>query len=200
MPSLLSCFGGSTESSKPSPSVQTPLLPTQQQPQQHGHAGTRPVDKSVDASRCVFCAITPDRFNIVLEDDDYICFTDRSPAAQHHLLVVPRIHIANVKSLTAQHVGMVREMQALGAKALQVVSPDAKAERRFGFHIPPFTSVDHLHLHALELPFRSSLRSLKYRIAAPPSSGYHKGWSWFAEYTQACGILADGGRVSVGRC
>ncbi|KAN0065831.1 hypothetical protein ACQY0O_000961 [Thecaphora frezii] len=149
---------------------------------------------------CVFCHVDPQRFNIVLEDDRYICFKDRSPAAQHHLLVIPRQHIASVKTLTCQHVDMVKEMQFLGQRALELLSPDAKAERRFGFHIPPFTSVDHLHLHALQLPFRSSLRSLKYRIAPAPSNQYHKGWSWFVEFSQACAILQDGDRIKIAKC
>jgi diadenosine tetraphosphate (Ap4A) HIT family hydrolase len=32
-----------------------------------------------------------------------------------------------------------------------------------GFHIPPFTSVDHLHLHLLGLPFKNWAKSCKYK-------------------------------------
>lgn len=165
----------------------------------------------VNPAKCVFCNVTPDRFNMVLEDDKYICFRDRSPAAQVHLLVIPRTHIANVQSLTHRDSNLVREMQRLGNNALDVIAQQAHdistvksdaevGERRFGFHIPPFRSVDHFHLHCLQLPFRSTLKGLKYRVAEPPSADYFKGWSWFAEWRQTCALLDAGRKVEVKSC
>ncbi|PWZ03771.1 HIT-like protein [Testicularia cyperi] len=180
-------------------------------PELLGPTGSRPID-AVNPAKCVFCNVDSSRFRVVLEDSDYICFSDRSPAAAIHLLVIPRRHIANVQSLTRSDAEIVRQMQVLGNAALDIVSGQEPTpqqsdtsikttpERRFGFHIPPFRSVDHLHLHCLQLPFRSTLRSLKYRVADPPSREYHKGWSWFAEWKQTCAILQDGGRVKVGKC
>lgn len=91
-------------------------------------------------------------------------------------------------------------MKALGNKALDLVAHDTKEERRFGFHIPPFRSVDHLHLHCLQLPFKSSLKAMKYRVAEPPSREYYKGWSWFAEWKQTCALLEAGRKVKVKSC
>jgi len=34
----------------------------------------------------------------------------------------------------------------------------------FGYHVPPWRSVDHLHLHCIERPFRSPLLEAKYRL------------------------------------
>lgn len=169
-----------------------------------GTPGTRPVD-AVNPVKCTFCNVTDDKFTIVLQDDNYICFTDRSPAAAVHLLVIPRVHIANVQSLGEKDADLVRTMQAFGTRAIDLldggrVKTGSTPERRFGFHIPPFRSVDHLHLHCLELPFRSSLKALKYRIAQPSSREYSKGWSWFAEWSQTCAILEHGNRVKVSPC
>lgn len=174
-------------------------------------AGYRAVD-DVNPAKCVFCNVTSEHFNIILEDKDFVCFTDRSPAASVHLLVIPRIHIANVQSLTQRETDLVRQMHLMGNNALDIVAKrhqnrnpaheinHVQAERRFGFHIPPFRSVDHLHLHCLQLPFKTAFKALKYRVAEPPSKEYIKGWSWFADYAQTCTLLLAGRKVQVASC
>lgn len=200
MSSLFSnCFGRSRE----------PPLKAQGSSDLIPHAGHREVD-NVNPAKCVFCNVTPDRFRIVLQDDELICFSDRSPGAAIHLLVIPRTHIANVQSLTHKDVELVRQMQALGNKALDLVSDAATttttttttdaAERRFGFHIPPIRSVDHLHLHCLQLPFRNRYKAIKYRVAEPPNRDYLKGWSWFVEWKQTCALLEARRKIKIYSC
>ena len=70
---------------------------------------------------------------------------------------------------------------------------------RLGFHIPPFNSVMHLHLHAHGLPYKSLYRRAKYPIAAG-GPRKKKGLSWFVEITQAIRILEDGGKIGVLPC
>jgi hypothetical protein len=67
-----------------------------------------------------------------------------------------------------------------------------------GFHIPPYNSVNHLHLHVQALPYKP-LRGLKYPIASgrPPNA---KGFSWFVTPEQAIDILGRGKRIGVMPC
>jgi hypothetical protein len=67
-----------------------------------------------------------------------------------------------------------------------------------GFHISPFNTVDHLHLHVHGLPYKG-MRQAKYPIATGRSP-HQKGLSWFAEVGQAIRILENGGRVRVIPC
>ncbi|ETW82724.1 hypothetical protein HETIRDRAFT_242619, partial [Heterobasidion irregulare TC 32-1] len=147
-------------------------------------------------SKCVFCNITSKNgFNIVCEDEKYVVIRDRRPAASHHVLVIPRRHVESVKDLSKSDVTMVKDMEKIGHEQLDKlqVSPTM---RRLGFHIPPFNSVNHLHLHVMALPFKSLIRKAKYPWIKG-GDGHEKGWTWFAEIGQTIRILEKGGRVTV---
>ncbi|KAI0044294.1 HIT-like protein [Auriscalpium vulgare] len=155
---------------------------------------------------CTFCHVSSkngfqvvyEAYLIVCQNTDFIAFQDRSPAAEHHFLVVPRRHIGSVKVLRQADVPLVKQMEEIGHACLDDLQVPP-TRRRMGFHIPPFNSVDHLHLHVLGLPFRNWLVRHKYPIVAG-IHGYVKGYSWFAEVSQTVQILQNGGSIKVNCC
>ncbi|EMD31303.1 hypothetical protein CERSUDRAFT_119861 [Gelatoporia subvermispora B] len=148
---------------------------------------------------CSFCLVTPENgFNTVWEEAEFVAFEDRNPAAVHHVLVIPRRHIVSVRTLCRSDVHMLRRMEEIGHLILD--QRDVRAHRRrMGFHIPPFNSVDHLHLHVQALPYKSVMRGMKYFVA-PGCYGKEKGFGWFAEIGQTIRILENGGHVGVLSC
>ncbi|XP_048558516.1 bifunctional adenosine 5'-phosphosulfate phosphorylase/adenylylsulfatase HINT4 isoform X1 [Triticum urartu] len=85
-----------------------------------------------------------------------------------HYLVIPIEHIPTVKNLqrTNEDHQLVSHMVKVGKDLLSRDAPKSE-EHRFGFHQPPFNSIDHLHLHCLALPFIPSWRQVKYTPLGP---------------------------------
>ncbi|CAA7267450.1 unnamed protein product [Cyclocybe aegerita] len=148
---------------------------------------------------CVFCDVSIEKgFQIAYEDEHYVAFQDRRPASRHHFLVIPKEHVESVRSLRGPDVEMVKDMENIGNTVLSKLDVPITM-RKMGFHIPPFNSVDHLHLHVQGLPYLSSRRAAKYPISMG-NRDYSKGLSWFAEVSQVVCILQQGKRVGVMPC
>ncbi|KAI1797192.1 HIT-like protein [Ganoderma leucocontextum] len=148
---------------------------------------------------CIFCGASKEKgFNIVWENDGYAVFTDINPSAEHHLQIIPKRHIESVKGLHPSDAVMVREMIELGHKVLDTLDTPSHL-RRLGFHIPPYISIPHLHMHVQALPYRSLLRRLKYPVVTG-RKGYEKGFSWFADAEQTARLLEKGVQVRILPC
>jgi len=150
-------------------------------------------------SSCPFCDIgSKSGFHIVHEDALFVIFRDHKPAAKVHVLCCPKKHISNVKTLTSEHLPLVRSMAELGSRVLITLGVPHD-HQRMGFHIPPFNSIDHLHLHLLGGPF-TRFGSIRYLdLGRPGPMGSIKGISWFATPETVCEILSlPNGRVTVG--
>ncbi|KAF9099545.1 hypothetical protein BGX29_006098 [Mortierella sp. GBA35] len=112
---------------------------------------------------CLFCEIvqgnTLDR--VIYQDDDIVAFYDIRPAAETHILIIPAVHIDSVKTVQVTDYQLLLKIKA---KALDLLKQHGHEPEncRLGFHIPPFNTVDHLHLHVLGGEFKSALRSAKY--------------------------------------
>jgi diadenosine tetraphosphate (Ap4A) HIT family hydrolase len=108
-------------------------------------------ERTGDIQSCLFCKIISRREpgSIVYESPDIVAFKTMSPTTEKHLLVVPRRHIRNVKSLSGpQDAELVKQLMRV---EMQCLGNDA-ANARYYFNTPPWNSVDHLHLHAIGKP------------------------------------------------
>uniref|UniRef100_A0A8C7G2F7 HIT domain-containing protein n=1 Tax=Oncorhynchus kisutch TaxID=8019 RepID=A0A8C7G2F7_ONCKI len=95
------------------------------------------------------------------KDDELVCFRDLKPGARHHYLVVPRTHVGNCKSLRKEHIPLVEKMEEMGRSVLQKKKVTDLDDIRMGFHMPPFSSIPHLHLHVIAPASQMSIRSLR---------------------------------------
>ncbi|KAI9342865.1 hypothetical protein BDR26DRAFT_260317 [Obelidium mucronatum] len=124
---------------------------------------------------CIFCGIADnpeEKSRKVYEDDQFVAFHDINPSAKLHLLIVPKEHIANVMDLSSKHITLLREMKAIGHDILSKTYQIPLRDHHLGFHVPPFNSINHLHLHVIARPFKNWVRSAKY-----PE---YKGW-WLGD-------------------
>lgn len=78
-----------------------------------------------------------------------------------HLLVIPNEHLGSVKTLNRSSLPLIQEMLRIGQKLHADRHPSS--DPVMGFHMPPFTSVEHLHLHVLGGAFKNPFRRLKYQ-------------------------------------
>nr|KJB25358.1 hypothetical protein B456_004G199000 [Gossypium raimondii] len=107
-------------------------------------------------SPCIFCQIARSSNSTPLlhSDDKVVAFKDINPSAFRHYLIIPVEHIPTVNDLQRRNEDytLVSHMINVGETLLRRDAPQSN-QYRFGFHQPPFNSVDHLHLHCFALPF-----------------------------------------------
>lgn len=128
---------------------------------------------------CIFCDIvagkSPETI-IEFTNEHIVIFRDIRPASDHHYLAVPKNHMHNVRSLTVNDKDLSKLWKSFRTKSkhytfiwwnfISFIFPavlEMQNELRnllgtknvnlddvsYGFHWPPFTSIDHLHMHAI---------------------------------------------------
>jgi len=73
---------------------------------------------SHDRSTCLFCKIADGKIPCtrVHEDDDFVAFRDINPAAQTHVLIIPRRHIASLADCGESDAPLLGKMLVLVAR------------------------------------------------------------------------------------
>lgn len=101
-----------------------------------------------DSSKdCIFCDIIKKNEVIVYENDEIVLFKPRSADAEIHLLCCPKKHIKNINSLTNEDIPILEKMKLT---AIEYIEKEYNFKNPIlGFHIPPFYSIKHLHMHCL---------------------------------------------------
>lgn len=103
---------------------------------------------------CLFCKIADGRIpgKIVYQDQDVVAFADINPAAPHHILFIPRRHIASVVELTQEDGELLGKLFVTAARVAHELNlDDPQRGFRIVTNVGPDAgqSVQHLHFHLL---------------------------------------------------
>jgi histidine triad (HIT) family protein len=101
---------------------------------------------------CLFCKIAQREIpsTIVYEDDQVLAFNDINPVAPHHVLIIPRQHIATLNDLKEEHKALTGHMlhtaQTL-AKQLDIAESGYRVV--YNCNRGAGQAVYHIHLHLI---------------------------------------------------
>ena len=107
---------------------------------------------------CLFCKIVAGKIpsKLVYQDDEFYAFHDIHPWAPVHFLVIPKLHIASMASLTDDHAAMMGRMMVLIPNlALQMGCnpyPDGGFRMLCNTGVQGGQEVHHLHVHVMGGP------------------------------------------------
>ena len=109
---------------------------------------------NVEKSKCIFC--NWETQDVVFTDEKTVVFNDKYPMAKIHILVIPKEHIDNINSLNEDHLELLNQMKTNAFNHIKKINPEINEnEIIFGFHTPPFNSINHLHMHCIVPPFKN---------------------------------------------
>lgn len=101
---------------------------------------------------CLFCKIAKKEIKsgIISEDENFVVFKDINPKAPIHLLIVPKIHIGPVSSLSSSDKEILGKL-ILKAKEISEKIGVSENGYRLVFNVgrDAGMEISHLHLHLL---------------------------------------------------
>lgn len=103
-------------------------------------------------SNCLFCKIADKEIDsdIVYEDDHVIAFNDINPQAPHHLLIIPRKHIATINDIDGTDTALLGKLFIAAKNIARQLDVDENGYRVvMNCNRDAGQTVFHLHLHFL---------------------------------------------------
>jgi len=88
----------------------------------------------------------------VHEDDELIAFHDINPWAPVHVLVIPKLHIATLYDVGAEHEGLLGRMLALAPRLMRQLGVDDGFRTVINTGRNGGQEVFHLHMHLMGGP------------------------------------------------
>lgn len=134
---------------------------------------TPPLNVNYENNPSVFGAILRGELPTLTlnETDSILAFEDKAPRAPLHALVIPKKYIKTVVELRDDDVHLLQDMQQIAMALIHKYYPEAAKREDYilCYHVPPFNSVDHLHLHVLAPASEMSwiYRYGKYLVGTP---------------------------------
>lgn len=101
---------------------------------------------------CIFCKIISKQIpaGVVYEDDRVLAFNDIKPVAPVHVIIIPKEHIADVKSLNAGNAGIVSDIHLAAVKIAEIKGIADKGFRLINnCGADAGQTVFHLHYHLI---------------------------------------------------
>ena len=101
---------------------------------------------------CIFCRIIEREIpsTIVYEDDKVMAFNDINPVAPVHVVIIPKVHIANVNALTPENAAVVADIHLAARKIAEKLGIADKGYRLINnCGEEAGQSVFHLHYHLI---------------------------------------------------
>ncbi|XP_012667138.1 aprataxin isoform X1 [Otolemur garnettii] len=89
----------------------------------------------------------------VYKDEQVVVIKDKYPKARYHWLVLPWASISSLKTITREHLELLRHMHSVGEKVIADFAGSSKLRFRLGYHAIP--SMSHVHLHVISQDFDS---------------------------------------------
>ncbi|GAB4287910.1 MAG: histidine triad nucleotide-binding protein [Methylophaga sp.] len=102
-------------------------------------------------SDCIFCKIIDGQIpsSKVFEDEKIYVFKDINPKADVHLLVIPKIHIANLDDTREEHGDLLAHMMLSLPRLAKQQGLDTGFRTIINTGPGGGQEVDHLHIHIL---------------------------------------------------
>ena len=179
-------------------SIRTPTNPSssiasEEWSQNNLYISRNPESSSYEDNPTVFGRILEGKLpcSKISETETTFTFRDRTPKAPLHALVIPKTFIRSVYELEpgpALDVQLLEEMKRNALETIQLEQPKSYEEEDFilCFHVPPFISVGHLHLHVLA---PASEMKFHYRYGK-----YQVGTLWCTSLETVMDLMSEGKR------